>query len=108
MPQKIGIRNEREWSACVWPDAVLIKRAACAPEARYPDYGVNCEVYMEGDYMELETLGPLECLRPGEATAHRETWRVCEARVPHVDDEAALHEALSALAGFDGGVRVSR
>jgi len=98
-PQKIGIRNELGWCACMWPDAVFLKGFDCSASATYPDFDVNNEVYAEGEYLELETLGPLTHLEPGEGTALREVWAV----FPGLDravasDESRLSDALSALA----------
>lgn len=50
------------------------KRVEVLPSARYPDRGAAVQVFAQDDFCELETLGPLVTLRPGEATAHREGW----------------------------------
>jgi hypothetical protein len=64
---------------------------------------------MEGDYMELETLGTLERLEPGEMVAHREEWRVCAGLDSACgEDERRLEDALSELAVFEGGPSASR
>jgi hypothetical protein len=98
-PQKIGIRNERGWSACVWPDALFIKHATLIPSATYPDGGVNNEVYTEGAFLELETLGPTSRLEPGESATHAELWSLStslDADTMH--DEQRLHDAVAAIA----------
>lgn len=40
----------------------------------HPDNGCNFELFLAKDFMEMETLGILRKLRPGEAAAHTETW----------------------------------
>jgi hypothetical protein len=45
-----------------------------APDARHPDLGCNVEVYCDQGSIELETLGPLVALGPGESAVHDERW----------------------------------
>lgn len=40
------------------------------------DGGVNVEVYMNRNFMELETLGPLTTISPGASVTVREIWRI--------------------------------
>ena len=40
------------------------------------DYGSNAEVYFDRNFMELETLGILQAIAPGESASHTETWRL--------------------------------
>jgi hypothetical protein len=97
-PQKIGVRNELGWCACVWPDAVLIKQFAFDATRRYPDCGVNNEVYADGPYLEVETLGHLERLEPGERTRLVERWLIgggLPAAV--IADESRLYDACVQL-----------
>ena len=42
----------------------------------HPDNGCNFELYMAKDFMELETLGVMRTLQPGEAASHTETWQL--------------------------------
>jgi hypothetical protein len=93
-PQKIGIRNELGWCACVWPNAVLIKQFACDAAARYPDCGVNNEIYADGPYLEIEALGRLERLAPGERTRLTERWLISEGLdAAVIADESRLYDA---------------
>lgn len=48
---------------------------AGAPEA-YPDLGCNFEVFLDPLFMELETLGPVQRIAPGQSATHIERWRV--------------------------------
>jgi hypothetical protein len=97
-PQKIGIRNERGWCACVWPHATLMKRFALSAHATYPDFDVNNEVYAEGEYLEIETLGPLVRLEPGEHTRLVEDWAVFPGLDAALSNESRLADALEQLA----------
>lgn len=44
--------------------------------AAYPDYGVNCEIFTNGEMLEVETLAPLKKLRAGETAEHAVEWEV--------------------------------
>jgi hypothetical protein len=97
-PQKIGIRNELGWCACVWPHAVLIKQFEFDAAGHYPDFGVNNEVYADGPYLEIETLGRVERLEPGERTRLVERWLVSDALdAATIADESRLYGALVQL-----------
>jgi hypothetical protein len=60
-----------------------VKRVSILAGARYPDHGCNFELYSDPEFLELETLGPLIELSPGQTVTHEEEWslwRVGEER----------------------------
>jgi hypothetical protein len=73
-PLKLGVRGGRGWLAYSLGNAVFVKRAAYQPAARYPDLNSSLEVYTDGSFLELETLGPLQTLQPGDQAEHVEDW----------------------------------
>jgi hypothetical protein len=73
-PQKIGVLNKLGWCAYHVGSLLFVKRFAFDSQATYPDYGSNNETYTAGDFIELETLGGLQRLAPGERTEHVEHW----------------------------------
>ncbi|SRR5579883_1493009 len=75
-PQKIGAMNKQGWAAYYWKDLLFVKEFDYRAGQPYPDYGANCEAYTQGDFMELESLGPMEVLAPGEAAHHTERWHL--------------------------------
>jgi hypothetical protein len=75
-PQKIGILNKQGWAAFRSEGELFVKEFTYDPEALYPDYGSNNEVYTAGDFMEIESLGPMAVLNPGESVTHHETWHL--------------------------------
>lgn len=75
-PQKIGIMNKQGWAAFYSEGELFIKEFTYEPDALYPDYGSNNEVYTAGDFMEIESLGPMTVLDPGESVTHHETWHL--------------------------------
>lgn len=73
---KLGTRSTAGWLA-YWNEGTLfVKSFAPAPDAPLPDYGCNSEVYSDHRFLELETIGPLQKLEPGQSVQHTETWQV--------------------------------
>jgi hypothetical protein len=62
----------------------------------YPDQGCNNEVFVAGDYMEIESLGPLQRLRPDDSVQHVERWEL-HNDVAIGEAEQELHATLHAL-----------
>jgi hypothetical protein len=73
-PLKVGAAPGRGRVAYRLGTEVLEKRVDVDPTLPYPDRGAAVQVFVRDDFCELETLGPLVRLGPGEATTHRETW----------------------------------
>ena len=72
--QMSGLFNLAEWGAYYRAGFLFIKRAAVVSGGQYPDYGCNFEIFTNPDFLELETLGPIVLLQPGESTTHTEHW----------------------------------
>jgi len=95
-PQKIGIGNKQGWAAYHHGRTLFVKRVPWDDAARYADYGSNCETYVKGSFVELESLGPLQRLEPGASTEYVEQWYL----FPDVEigaTEATLDAALQPL-----------
>ncbi|MDE7280615.1 MAG: hypothetical protein K2N36_02610, partial [Ruminiclostridium sp.] len=75
---KIGVNNEDGWGAYLNGGQLFIKRFDFDKDGEYPDYSVNYETYTNQFIMEIESLGTLETLRPGEFTEYNEYWEVKE------------------------------
>jgi hypothetical protein len=77
---KLGCWTPQNWIA-YWLDGVLfVKRfETVAAASKYPDFGCNVEIYCNDKFIELETLGPLVELKPGDSTTHVETWEIMES-----------------------------
>lgn len=98
--QKVGLRNARRWAAYHLGDQLFVKTFELFPGAAYPDYGSNCELYTQPGFLEIETLGPLSRLDPGQAVDHIEHWRLFRGvELPQEEPRlvAALEPFLSAL-----------
>jgi hypothetical protein len=90
---KFGVRNSRGWAGC-WIDGILfIKTFSYRADAIYPDLGSNCELFTMPGFLELESLGPITSLAPGESLIHDEIWHLW--RVPELpSDDEDLASAL--------------
>lgn len=93
--QKIGMLNKQGWAAYVLKGEVFIKRYAYDPNATYPDYGCNTEVFTNSDMLELETLGPLRKIPAGGSVEHVEYWFLFKAEVG--EEEADIDAQLLPL-----------
>jgi hypothetical protein len=73
-PQKAGLFNECTFAAYLLGTELFVKQCRATREATYPDFGSSFEMFTNNDFLELETLGPLVRLAPGESTTHTEHW----------------------------------
>jgi hypothetical protein len=74
-PQKLGSFNSATWGAYLLNGELFMKRLqASGPISSYPDCGCSFETFTNADFLELETLGPLVNLDPGETVTHTEHW----------------------------------
>ncbi len=90
---KIGTDSHQGWAAYVWDGTLFLKRFAYVPGATYPDGGATIEVYSSAEFLELEHLGPVTTILPGEESVLPEDWWI----VPQVniaEDEAGALAAL--------------
>jgi hypothetical protein len=73
---KAGTSLRRGWLAHWRQGLLLVKRAGHDESRTYADMGASGQVYSHPDFTELESLGPLTDLAPGEAAVHHEDWEV--------------------------------
>ncbi len=77
-PVKIGVSANPSLAGYWVGGNLFVKKFARARED-YPDYGCDVELYTCGDFFELETLGPLSIIDPGQSIGHDEFWSVIPA-----------------------------
>src|SRR3954451_7322613 len=73
-PQKLGHFNPNTWGAYLLGSDLFIKRYTADPSKPYPDFQSSFETFTSADFLELETLGPLTTLAPGQSLEHLERW----------------------------------
>jgi hypothetical protein len=85
-PEKIGAAVPAGWIAYARADRLFLKTFRHEPAAIYPDMGCSVEVFTNTEMLELETLGPVTRLAPGEVVDHVENWWLFrDVRVPRSD-----------------------
>ena len=92
---KVGTSLRRGWAAHWGAGVLFVKRATHDETREYADMGASGQVYSSAEFTELETLGPLTDLAPGEFASHSEDWEI------HGVDEAAA-ERLVMSGELDG------
>lgn len=85
--QKVGATNSRGWVAYLLREDVFLKRFGYSPAAAYPDFGSNCELFTMPEFLEVESLGPLTRLAPGETSTHTERWGLFKGTIGETDEE---------------------
>ena len=73
-PQKVGLFNENTVCAYLLGTELLIKCTTARLNTSYPDFGTSAQLFVNGEFLELETLGPLVDLLPGSSVTHMERW----------------------------------
>ena len=75
-PVKIGYYNPSGWLA-YWLDGILFRKTTdIIAGATYPDSGCNAEIYCDNNVIELESLGALITLKPGDSVLFTEAWEL--------------------------------
>jgi hypothetical protein len=85
-PFKVGTGPEPGHLGYLLDGHLFTKEVPPAGDDEYPDRGAVGQFYLGDRFCELETLGPLLTLEPGEWADHREVWQIEECD----DVEAAL------------------
>lgn len=93
--QKLGLLNKQGWAAYLLNGDALIIRYPYDPAARYADIGCNTETYTDPEMLEVETLGSLTRLEPGDHVEHVESWSL--AKVDCGPGDADIDSALLPL-----------
>ncbi len=75
-PCKVGYLNHPGWTAYLRAGVLFVKRFEPQTDRPHPDFTSNAEVYGRDRFFELESIGPLTKLEPGQAAAHTEIWEI--------------------------------
>lgn len=86
---KIGADSVAGWIAYVDEahEYCYVKRFAVEKLGKYPDEGSTVEVYCSGDksYLEVEVLGPLTTIAPGDSFSFTTDWYAARCGGPIID-----------------------
>jgi len=73
---KVGSSNPHNWLAYALDGVLFVKRSEYQKRANYLDLGASSQIYCNPDVIELETLGPVSNLKPGDSVEHQEIWQI--------------------------------
>ena len=72
--QKLGLFSPDTWAAYFLNDEVFVKRTKADPSKTYPDFGCSFENVTNSQFVEIETLGPITRVLPGQIAEQVEYW----------------------------------
>ena len=73
---KLGLNHEKQWSSYLLGRELFIKRFHTVEGGNYPDGGCSFETYTCKNFLEMESLGELATVAPGESVDHVEHWEL--------------------------------
>ncbi|MCS7020700.1 MAG: DUF4380 domain-containing protein [Gemmataceae bacterium] len=95
-PTKIGLAHRMGWVAYLNSGTLFVKRFDYREGATYPDLGTRYQTFSNEDMLEMETVGELTTLQPGESAELVESWEL-HAPVPDVRTEADVDRFIVPL-----------
>ena len=85
---KIGVMQERPWTAFFHHGDMFVKKYSVNPDGAYPDCNSTFEAYVDKNVLEIETLGELKLVQPCDSNSHIEKWLLFkDVPKPCCDDE---------------------
>ena len=97
-PTKIGLAHRMGWVAYLNGGVLFVKRFDYREGAVYPDLGTRYQTFSNEDMLEMETVGELVTLPPGQSAELVESWELF-GNVPDVRTEADADRAVRPLVG---------
>jgi hypothetical protein len=86
---KLGLFNANTWGAYSLGSELFLKQYTADPAKTYPDMGCSFEMFASDGMLELETLGPIAEVEPGEWLEHTERWSLFRGvNITHWTDES--------------------
>lgn len=87
---KIASDSAQGWVAYLLERTLLLKRFPHVADATYPDGGSTIEIYSNKEFLELEHLGPLTTLQPGDEIVLPEDWWLFDdVAIPRDEEQAS-------------------
>ena len=72
--QKLGMFNPDTWAAYVLNGEAFVKRSKPDITKTYTDFGASFETFTNNEFLEIESLGPLSNVAPGQTVELVEQW----------------------------------
>jgi hypothetical protein len=95
-PTKIGLAHRMGWVAYLNSGVLFVKRFDYRESAVYPDLGTRYQTFTNEDMLEMETVGELVTLLPGQSAVLNETWELF-GDVPPIQSEADVDRVILPL-----------
>jgi hypothetical protein len=95
-PTKIGLAHREGWVAYLNSHTLFVKRFDYREGADYPDRGTRYQTFSYEEMLEMETVGELVTLAPGQAAELVESWELY-GDVPEVRTEADVDRVIRPL-----------
>jgi hypothetical protein len=88
-PTKLGLAHKLGWIAYLNDGALFVKVIGYQEGRQYADGGSNFETFTNKDFLEIESLGPLQRVAPGKTIEQVEKWGLIKG-VPNETSDAAI------------------
>jgi hypothetical protein len=75
-PTKLGFNHRLGWVGYLNSGTLFVMRFGYKEGAKYPDDGCNYETFSNEQFLEMESLGPVTTLKPGEKVELVENWNL--------------------------------
>ncbi|HEV2194145.1 MAG TPA: hypothetical protein VGR55_01085 [Candidatus Acidoferrum sp.] len=96
-PQKLGMFNADTWAAYLLNGEAFLKRTKADAAKTYPDFGCSFETFTNNEFLEIETLGPMMDVQPGQTVEHDEHWALFRDVKPNALTDEELDRVLMPL-----------
>jgi len=95
--QKLGMFNADTWAAYLLNGEAFLKRTKAELAKTYPDFGCSFETFTNNEFLEIETLGPMTDLQPGQTVEHAEHWALARGVMPNALTDEELDRVFAPL-----------
>lgn len=92
-PTKIGLAHKLGWIGYLNGGNLFIKQIGYREGQPYADNGCNFETFTNQEFLELESLGPLQKIASGRAVEHTEHWWLFK-NIPNDTTDAGIERNI--------------
>ena len=79
---------------------LFIKRSLADPGKTYPDFGCSFEMFTSSEFLEMETLGPIQKVAADATVEHIERWTLHKNVKLKALTDAEIDATVAPLLGF--------
>ena len=93
-PQKLGAAIPDGWMGYARHSHLFLKKVNYLEGEIYPDLGCSMETFTNDQFLEVESVGPIAYLEPGDSVEHVEDWYLFDHVAAPVNDEDVINFIL--------------